>query len=374
MKLFKSDTTINITTRTLVKAIVLTVLAYVLLQIIGNITHQLRLIGVAAFLAVALNPAVTWITRRLRSKSRVRATGVAYIIVLTLLIGFLSLVIPPLVRQTTAFIQDVPQTINDFKNQDTALSRAVRKYDVEGRIDQIRDDFSNRTSNIAEPAISTAGRVGGTLISIITVFVLTFMMLIEGPLWYKRFLAMQPTEKRQKRQMLVRKMYRVVTGYVNGQVLIALVAATFAGVVLFILGTLFDAMINPIALAGIVFVMGLIPLIGNTIAAVIVVLACLLTSLPLAIIMAGYFLIYQQIENATLQPYIQSRSNQLTPLMIFIVALLGAGVGGLLGALAAIPIAGCIRVLVDDYLKTHYPDLESLEEAKNENEQLPSKS
>jgi predicted PurR-regulated permease PerM len=151
-------------------------------------------------------------------------------------------------------------------------------------------------------------------------------------------------------------MYGVVTGYVNGQLLIAAIAATFAGIALLILSTLFKADINPIALAGIVFVFGLIPMFGNILAAIIVVLACLLTSLPLAVAMGIFFILYQQIENATLQPYIQSRSNQLTPLIVFIVALIGVGLAGIIGAIAAIPVAGCVKVLIDDFLKKKFPD------------------
>lgn len=123
----------------------------------------------------------------------------------------------------------------------------------------------------------------------------------------------------------------------------------FAGSALYIGNNITNADINPIALAGIVFLFGLIPLIGNTIAALIVVLFCLFSSVNLAIGIAIYFLIYQQLENATLQPMIQSRSNQLTPLIVFVAALLGAGVSGLLGALVAIPTAGCLKVLFDEY-------------------------
>jgi predicted PurR-regulated permease PerM len=132
-------------------------------------------------------------------------------------------------------------------------------------------------------------------------------------------------------------------------------------VALVIGSTLANVTINPVALAGIVFVFGLIPLIGNTLAAALVIVFCLFASSGLAVGMAIYFLLYQQIENATLQPYIQARSNNLTPLIVFISALIGAQLGGLLGALAAIPLAGCIRVLLDEYSDVSIPLAEELE-------------
>lgn len=360
MKLMDNKKVIVISTSTIIKALALTILAMILLRVIGTIGHQLRLIGISLFLAMALNPAVSWITSRLKSKSRLRATGFAYIIVVTLLIGFFSLVIPPIVRQTTGFVRELPNTINNIKYQDSALSRTIVRYNLQDRVDQIRDDYAGRIKNLDLPIYDTAGRIGGTVVSIITVLVLTFMMLVEAPMWSKRILALESDEKKRKHLSDVsRRMYRVVTGFVNGQVLIAGIAASVAAVVMFVLNSLFNASINPMALAGIVFIFGLIPLIGNIIAAALVVLVIMLSSVPMAIAMGLFFLVYQQIENATLQPYIQSRNNQLTPLSVFIVALLGAGLGGLLGALAAIPIAGCAKIFFDEYVNLRLPNFES---------------
>jgi predicted PurR-regulated permease PerM len=141
----------------------------------------------------------------------------------------------------------------------------------------------------------------------------------------------------------------MVTGYVNGQLFIATVAALFAMVALLISSTILGVSINAVALASIVGLIGLIPMIGNTIAAIIVIIFCLFVSLPLAIIMAVFFLVYQQVENATLQPYIQSKYNELTPLTVFVAALLGVSIAGFLGALVAIPVAGCLRIILVEY-------------------------
>jgi predicted PurR-regulated permease PerM len=265
-------------------------------------------------------------------------------------------VVPPLVRQTTHYVQNLPTNINNLKYQDSTVSRLIRRYELQDKIDDIRDDYASRLGDFSGPVINTAGRIGGTIVSIIVVLVMTFMMLVEGPIWIQKVIALQTESKREHTTKIFKKMYGVVTGYVNGQLLIAAIAATFAGIALLILSTLFKADINPIALAGIVFVFGLIPMFGNILAAIIVVLACLLTSLPLAVAMGIFFILYQQIENATLQPYIQSRSNQLTPLIVFIVALIGVGLAGIIGAIAAIPVAGCVKVLIDDFLKKKFPD------------------
>jgi predicted PurR-regulated permease PerM len=360
-------TNISITNDTILRTILITGAAIIGLHIMISISHELTLVGVSLFLAIALNPAVGWISRKLRIKSRALATGIAYIVVLSLLASLMALVLPPLVSQTTSFAKNIPQTINNFRTQDSALARTLHRYKIDDQLNGIGHDLSKKLNNASGPLLSTAGRIGATLVAIVTVLVLTFMILVEGPLWLNRFWAMQAADERDRRKDIARRMYRIVTGYVNGQVLIAAIAGVFATVALFIGSSLTNVSINPIALAGIVFIFGLIPLIGNTLAASIVILFCLFSSTGLAVGMAIYFLVYQQTENATLQPYIQSRNNNLTPLLVFVSALVGAQLGGLLGALAAIPLAGCIRVLFDEYIAVRLPSAETVDNAKIKN-------
>ncbi len=338
----------TVSNKTVIRVIALVVLSVIALAVLRKLTQVLTLIGVSAFLALALNPAVSWLNSRIRIKSRVRATAITYVVVLTLLISFFSMVIPPLVKQTTDFVSTAPRLITDFKDRDTALSRFVYRYNLDEKLTEFGRELSGQAINLPRSTFTAVNKVGSALFSIISVLVLTFMMLVEGPAWIARFWRMHPSKMREERKQLALRMYGVITGYVNGQLLITTIAASFALIALVIASTIFDASINPVALAGIVGLFGLIPMIGNTVAAVIVVLACLLVSTPLAIVMAVFFVLYQQIENVTIQPYIQSKKNELTPLIVFIAALLGASFGGLLGAFLAIPAAGCLRILAED--------------------------
>lgn len=349
MKLFTKDkgTVVSVSSETIIRAIVLVIAAFLFLKFVGRIERPIQLIGISAFLAIALNPAVTWLSRRLKIKRRILATGLAYLVVMALLIGFLSLIVPPLVKQTNTFLKDVPTTISNLNNADSAPGRFVQRYHLQSQIDKISDQAGDKLSDAPGLLINAAGRVGGVLVSIITIMVLTFMMLVEGPQWIKRIWALTPEDKHEDYKMLANKMYRVVTSYVNGQVLIAAIAAIFAFFALTIASTVVHVTVNAAALAGIVFLFGLIPLIGNTLAAVLVILVCLFSSTSLALIMLVYFPIYQQIENSTLQPHIQAKNNQLTPLLVFSAALIGAGFGGLLGAFVAIPAAGCLRIWLE---------------------------
>ena len=141
-------------------------------------------------------------------------------------------------------------------------------------------------------------------------------------------------------------MNRVVKGYVNGQVLLAALAAVLITPVIIILGISY-----PIALMVIVFICGLIPMVGHTLGAIIVTTVALFHSLPAAIIILAYYILYQQLENIFIQPKVQANSTNMSPLLVFMSVLIGVSFSGLIGGLVAIPIAGCLRIILLEYLR-----------------------
>lgn len=342
-----------VTNRTIVRVILWIGAAILAYKFFGRISHVLILIFAAFFLAMALNPIVGWISRRLHVHGRARATAIAYLTVVIFLTGFFSLVIPPLVTQTRTFIKDVPQTVQSFQTKDNSLSRAVKRYHLDQRIDQTASDFAKNYGGFGTTILDTSKRIVSALASFLAVLVLAFMMLVEGPSWLGTYFNALPAKRREHQKMLAKRMYRSVTGFVNGQVILAIVAGIFAFLTLEIAGRVMDVPTNAVALGGIVAVFGIIPLFGNPIAALIVILACLLHSAGLALVMLVYFVIYFFIENHTFQPYIQARLNELTALTVFVAALIGVGFGGLMGAIVAIPAASAIRILVTDSYQRH---------------------
>jgi predicted PurR-regulated permease PerM len=343
--------TVNVTNRTIVRTIIWVLATIILYKFVGRISHGLTLIFASFFLALALNPVVSWMARHLRIQSRIRATALAYFTVIALITLFLLLVVPPLVRQTRTFISNVPETVQNFQNQDSKLARAARKYNVDQKITQGAKDFASHYSNFGSTLLDTGKRLIEALASILAVLVMTFMMLAEGPKWLELFWGVMPPKNREHHKKIANKMYRGVTGFVNGQVILAVIAGLFAFIALEIAGHITKANINAVALAGIVSVFGLIPLFGNPLAAIVVILACLINSVSLGLVMLVYFVVYFFIENHTFQPYIQSKLNELTPLTVFVAAVLGVGFGGLLGAIIAIPTASAVKTLVEDYFE-----------------------
>jgi len=343
--------TVTVTNRTIVRTILWIVAAILVYKFVGRISHAITLVFAAFFLAMALNPVVSWITRHLKIRRRIRATALAYLLVIFIIAVFLAFVTPPLVRQTRTFINNVPQTVENFQNQNSKLARTAQKYHIDKKVSQSAKDFASHYSNYGSTLLDTGKRIAEAIASIVAVLVLTFMMLVEGPRWLELFWGIMPDKKRVHHKRIAYKMYRGVTGFVNGQVILAVIAGIFAFIALEIASHTLNVAINAVALAGIVSVFGLIPLFGNPLAAIIVILACLISSVTLGLIMLIYFIVYFFIENHTFQPYIQSKLNELTPLTVFVAAILGVGFGGLLGAIIAIPAASAFKILVEDYFE-----------------------
>lgn len=340
---------VTVSNRTIIRIVLLTLGTILILLAINKITHALTLIFIAFFLSLALNAPVHWVSLRLPGRkkgSRTLATGVSFLIVTGLLLAFIVSLVPPLVKQTNSFIDAAPGLVKDLKNDSSPLGEFVSRYNLQDQADRLSEQVSGWSGDIAGSAVQSAGRFGSSVVSILTVLVLTFMMLIEGPMWLRFFRRLVPKAKEDHAEKLVRDMYKVIKGYVNGQVLLAFIAALLIAPPLFVLGISY-----PIALMVIVFVCGLIPIVGHSIGAVIVSFVALFTSPWAALIILGYYILYQQIENYAVQPRIQANATEMSPLLVFSSVVIGINFAGIIGGLVAIPVAGCLRVLVVDYLQ-----------------------
>jgi predicted PurR-regulated permease PerM len=311
---------------------------------------------------LALNPPVSYIARKLPSRSRVGATAIAYLTVITLLVGALFMIIPPVVEQSFKFAVTVPQIIDNVSLQRGILDDFVAKYGLE-------EQLNNSIESVKAQAAALADDIGKILVNGVTatfngalnlflVFVLTFLMLIEGPMWAKRIWALYRDPKRLERhRTIVQKMYRVVVGYVNGQLLVAAIAASATLVTILLLSFVFDLPGNlALPLATIVFITSLVPMVGATIGAIFVTFILLLNNITAALIFLAYFIVYQQIENNFISPTVQSKKVELSALAVLTSIIIGISLFGLLGGIISIPIAGCIRVLLVDYLE-HAEDM-----------------
>lgn len=355
-KLFKKDTEtpvveITIGYATLFKILIWSIAAVLLFSAISTASKALIFVFTAFFLALALNAPVHWISRHLPGKLRGKrsaATAISFLLVIVLIAAFLASLVPSLVRQTETFVNAAPGLVEDIHRGNGPIGHFVHKYHLEKQVDNFSTELGSRLRGIGSAALSSIGKIGSSVFAVLTILVLTFMMLIEGPEVFTFFRELVPTRKRKHADQLASEMYKVIKGYINGQVTLAALAAVLISPALFILHVPYA-----LALVVIVFICGLIPMVGHTLGAIIVSLVALSQSLGVALIVLGYYILYQQIENYLIQPRIQANSTNMSPLLVFMSVVIGVNFGGLFGGLFAIPIAGCIRILVLDYLKNH---------------------
>lgn len=352
--LFKRDkpreVSLTISAQTYMRLVVMTVGTILILIALRKASHAILLIFIAFFLALALNAPVYWLSQRLPGKwrnNRPLATTMSFLIVVLLLAIFIASIVPPLVRQTESFVSVAPHLVSQFRNQNSDVGRLIRRYHLENQVNNFSSQLSDRLKNIGGTAFSTAHKIGSSIFSLLAILVLTFMMLAEGSRWLGFAREIVPDDKQKLVDRLATDMYRVIKGFVNGQVTLAVIASVLIFPALLVLHIGY-----PIALLVVIFICGLIPMIGHTIGAVIVTIVALFHSTSSAVIILAYYILYQQIENYLIQPRIQANSTNMSPLLVFMSVVLGVSFGGLFGGLVAIPIAGCARIVVLEFLRT----------------------
>jgi predicted PurR-regulated permease PerM len=318
-----------------------------LLWLIWQARQVLTWVAIAVFLALALNPLVDWLQRH-GVKRRGLAAGVAFGSAILAIVGLGALFIPTLVSEVNDFADAVPGYVEDITEGRGRLGFLQSDYHIVDRVQEaISSGGASQIIGGAGAAVDVTRSILTIVVATITIVVMTFFMLVEGPRWVERFYTLLPEESQPRWRAIGWRVYHTVGGFVSGALLIALIAGISSGLLLSITGVPYA-----IALGLLVALLDLVPLAGATIAAVVVVtVAFLSSSVSVGIVVLVFFIVYQQVENHVLYPIVYSRTVALSPLAILIAVLVGASLAGILGALGAIPIAGAIQVVLSDMLE-----------------------
>lgn len=318
--------------------------------------EALAIIGIALFLALALNAPVAAIARRLPGRSRLAGTALAFGSIVVLLGALVWFVVPPLVQQTAKFAQTLPALVDQVNGQWVGLGEFIDRNGLRGQVDQavesIRSQSSEWASTVGSGIITGVGSLTSFMIAALLVVVMAFLMLLEGPMWMKRIWAFYRDKDLMKaHRRVVTRMHSVVSGYVTGQLTISAIGALAAGACAFILSIIFPEVPANLAMPAILltFILTLIPMFGSTLAGVTVALLLLFNSPTAGIIYGIYFLLYQQVENNLIQPAIQAKKLDLSALTVLASVTIGVYISGVFGGIIAVPIAGSIKVLIEEY-------------------------
>ncbi|WP_248960444.1 AI-2E family transporter [Sphaerisporangium perillae] len=311
--------------------------AWGLAQALVSSRSVIVLIVVAAFLAVGLNPIVEALQRR--GMSRRWAISLVFLGVTLLFALFGLAIVPPVSQETSDFVGAVPGYVQSLTSNPT-----IKQLDTDYQI------LANLQSYITSGGLgaTVAGGILGAgavvldaFFSGFTLLVLTLYFLGSLPTIKEYLLLLVPATRRPRTRAIGDEILAGIGGYVAGNVLISVIAGSLSWLFLTIAGAKYA-----LALALVVAVTDLIPLVGATVGAVLVSAVGFLQSAPLGIACVIFFVIYQQVENYVIYPRVMSRSVDVAPAVSVIAALFGGALLGAVGALLAIPVAAAVALII----------------------------
>jgi len=350
---------IEIDTKTFVRFWLVVIGFLFAIAVLYSARTALTILGIAGFLALALNGPVSRLAHRLPDRSRTLSTAISFTVVVAVLAAVVFLVVPPIAQQTGRFIDNAPEMVSNLSQQWQGLGKFIDQYHLQPQIDQaiasMKADAGRWAAAFGGNILTSLGSVLSFGAATLLTLVLTFLFLVEGPVWVDKIWTLYKDKARMKHhRKIARRMAGVVGGYASGQITVSGIDAMCAGAVVFVLSQFFPAVPTNLALPtiAIAFTLSLIPMFGATIAGIIITVLLAFNSIPAAIIFAVYFIIYQQVENNFITPMIQAKRIELSPLIILMSVTIGLYTAGIVGGIISIPIAGSIKVLVEEYLSS----------------------
>jgi predicted PurR-regulated permease PerM len=301
---------------------------------------------VAGFFAVVLSPAVDRVERHLHLR---RGLAVAIVVVVGTIVvsGLIALIVVPLVRHASDFAANFSDYVAEARAGRGPLGGLVRRFDLDRWIEEHQQDIQDGANRLGASSLDLLRTVGNFLIASLTIFVLTVLLLLQGPSLVRSAVDLVAPRHRERVRRVGADCGRAVSGYVLGNVIISVIAGATSYACLRIAGVPFAEV-----LALWVGFADLIPLVGATIGAAPAVLVAFLHSVPAGIAVLAFFILYQQFENHVLQVTIMARTVQLNPLAVLVSVLVGVELFGFLGALLAIPAGGAVQIVAREIWQT----------------------
>lgn len=331
-------------------------------------SEALAIIGIAALLAIAIRPLALKVDQLIGKKAESHLASIlAYVIVLLAIAAIVAVIAPVIATEFAKFVTTFPETV---KSADLSalnnLAASVGINDLSAQLATSVEDFSKTIlSGLGTGVVSGLSTVGGILGKAVITLILTLFFLLDGPslmdsLWSK--LGAKRTKKEAQGEtdpdvraltearVVVRKMSRVISTFFAKQVTVAIMDGCFTAISVLILSWIFGfepRLAIPMGLITMTFY--LIPMFGQIIGGGIVTLLLAFNNPLMAILWLAIYVIYATIEVNGLAPKIQGNALNLRPVIILMAMVIGTYMFGLFGAIIAIPIAGCIKVLIEEY-------------------------
>ena len=343
--------------RGILRVVVTVVLSGLALYLVYRLRTPISWVLFATFVAVAVSAPVNLLSRHMPRGAAIAAVYFGLILI-PIVIG--AILVPPAVRATSDLVSDFPAYVDDLNGtvQDSETLRSLNEnFDLVSKLEDLANDAAGSLDDVAATLADLGAGLLGSLFALFTILVMSMFIVGRGHVWTQAILATRRPEEAAAIGRALDRMAVAVSGYVGGAIAQSLIAATAAFTVLSILGVP-----APLALAVLIALLDLIPLVGATVGAFIVALVTLFTDFPtVTIVWVVFAIIYQQFENYVVQPRIQGRAVQLDPFVIVVAALFGGTLLGIVGALLAIPVAAALQIGVREFFLYRRGGIEALD-------------
>jgi predicted PurR-regulated permease PerM len=335
----------DVTTRVVLRTVLVVVSVVVTLYVLYLLRKPLGWLVIAAFLAVAMSGPVNLLERKLR---RGLAIFVAYLGLLAIPILLAAIIVPPIVNGVNDLAAKAPEyaaEAQDFVQKNERLRKLEEDYGVISQLEEQARKLPEKAGTAAGTLKDVGLGVVNSIFQGVTILILSIFMVANGRRWVSRLISFQPPERAARLERAADRIARAVGNYVGGAAAQATIAGLTAYIVMRILGIPFAG-----PLAVLVGIADLIPLVGATIAAVIVGIVTVFADFPIdTIVWVIWAIVYQQLENTVIQPQIQRRAVDLNPFVVIVSVLCGSTLFGVPGALLAIPAAASLQIAVTEW-------------------------
>jgi predicted PurR-regulated permease PerM len=312
---------------------------YAAVRGLASLSSMLVLIGVAFFVALGLEPAVSWLVNR--GLSRGAAVIAVLVFVFALVVGSVAAAIPPVAQQARQFIDQAPHYIQLVQDHSSWIGRLNDRFHLQQRI---TDTIKGTGGSAIGQLVKAGTAVFGALADFLIVAVLTVYFLVDLPRIRATLYRLVPNSRRPRAILIGDQVFAKVGAYVLGNVVISVIAGVATFIWLIIFGAPY-----PLLLGVFVALLDLIPF-GSTVAGFIVAAVALTVSVPACIATVAFYVAFRLAEDYLLVPKIIGRAVEVPAVTTLLAVLIGGALLGIVGALIAIPIAAGIQLLVQEVL------------------------
>lgn len=332
--------------RAVFRVVAVVVVAALALYLVYLLRRPLTWIVIAGFIAIAVSGPIGWVEERIRRRGPAIALVYTAVILTPALV--IAVLVPPIVKEANQLADRLPAyaaDVRQFVAENERLREIESDYDITGRLQEEAAKLPGKLGGAA----GVLGDIGlglvNSLFAGVTILILSIFMVGSGRRWVTAFIRRRPEGQQPMLRRSADRIGVAVGSYCAGALLQAAVAGVTAWIVLSILGVPYAP-----ALALIVALLDLVPLVGATLGAIVVGIVTLFSDFPVdTLVWTAWSIVYQQIENTVIQPRIQSRAVQVQPFVVLVAVLFGSTLFGVLGALLAIPFAAAIQIIIREF-------------------------